>query len=151
MFGEKSSKILKLPPGRNWFTLAMTNKLVVIINCLKVPKIKKTLLHTMKFLVPNYSWLQKLWLGGYRPQIPVLSVLNWNCWYSPNKIPGYATAVLLLLFLLFFFLVVITFVDIFRHPNVTIYKFFKTWLSCHKSRKNNNMCLSLLSSSSSAS
>jgi len=32
-------------------------------------------------------------VGGYRPQIPVLSVLNWICWApSPNKIPGYATA-----------------------------------------------------------
>ena len=29
----------------------------------------------MKFLVPNYSCLQKHWLRGYRPQIPVLSVL----------------------------------------------------------------------------
>ena len=29
----------------------------------------------MKFLVPNYSCLQNLWLGGYLPQIPVLSVL----------------------------------------------------------------------------
>ena len=29
----------------------------------------------MKFLVPNYSCLQKPWRGGYRPQIPVLSVL----------------------------------------------------------------------------
>ena len=29
----------------------------------------------MKFLVPNYSCLQNSWLGGYRPQIPVLSVL----------------------------------------------------------------------------
>ena len=29
----------------------------------------------MKFLVPNYSWLQNPWLGGYRPQIPVLSLL----------------------------------------------------------------------------
>ena len=41
MFGKKGSKILKLPPVRNWFTLTMTNKLVVIINSLKVPKIKK--------------------------------------------------------------------------------------------------------------
>jgi len=32
----------------------MTNKLVVIINSLQVPKIKKMLLHEMKFLVPNY-------------------------------------------------------------------------------------------------
>ena len=39
--GKKGSKILKLPPVRNCFTLAMTNKLVVNINSLKVPKIKK--------------------------------------------------------------------------------------------------------------
>jgi len=32
----------------------MTNKLVVIINSLKVPEIKKILLYEMKFLVPNY-------------------------------------------------------------------------------------------------
>ena len=71
---KKGSKILKLPPVRNCFTLAMTNKLVVIINSLKVPKFKKLLLYEMKFLVPNYSCLQNPWLGGYRPQIPVLSV-----------------------------------------------------------------------------
>jgi len=29
---KKGSKLLKLPPVRNYFTLAMTNKLVVIIN-----------------------------------------------------------------------------------------------------------------------
>ena len=29
----------------------------------------------MKFLLPNYSCLQNPWLGGYRSQIPVLSVL----------------------------------------------------------------------------
>ena len=55
---KKGSKILKLPPVRNCFTLAMTNKLVAIINSLKVPKIKNILLYEMKFLVPNYSWLQ---------------------------------------------------------------------------------------------
>jgi len=95
-FRKKGSKILKLPPVRNCFTLAMTNKLVVIINSHKVPKIKKILLYEMKFLVPNYSCLQNPWLGGYRPQIPVLSVL---CQLNllnppsppPNKIPGYAT------------------------------------------------------------
>ena len=38
---EKGSKILKLPSVRNCSTLPMTNKLVVIINSLKVPKIKK--------------------------------------------------------------------------------------------------------------
>jgi len=73
----------------------MSNKLVFIIHSLKLPKIKKILLHEMKFLVPNYSCLQNPWLGGYLPQIPVLSVLcpHWICW-TPlplNKIPGYAT------------------------------------------------------------
>ena len=38
----------------------------------KVPKI---LPYEMEFLVPNYSCLQNSWQGGYRPQIPVLSVL----------------------------------------------------------------------------
>ena len=37
----------------------------------------------MKFLVPNYSCLQNPWLRGSRPQIPVLSVLNWICWTPP--------------------------------------------------------------------
>ena len=74
-FQKKGSKILKLPPVRNCFTLAKTYKLVVIINNLKVPKIKKILLYEMKFFVPNYSFLQNPWPGGYRPQIPVLSVL----------------------------------------------------------------------------
>ena len=81
---KKGSKILKLPPVGNCFTLAMTNKLVVIINSLKVPKVKKSLLYEMKFLVPNYSCLQNLWLGDYRPQISVLSVLNWISWTSPS-------------------------------------------------------------------
>jgi len=48
----------------------MTNKLVVIINSLKVPEIKKILLYEMKFIVPNYSCLQNPWLGGYRPPDP---------------------------------------------------------------------------------
>jgi len=52
---KKVSKILKIPPVRNCFTLAMTNKLVVIIYSLKVPKIKKILLYEIKFLAPNYS------------------------------------------------------------------------------------------------
>jgi hypothetical protein len=56
---KKDSKILKLQPIRNYFTLTMTNKLVVIMNSLKVPKIKKILLYKTKFLSPNYSCLQK--------------------------------------------------------------------------------------------
>ena len=58
MFEEKGSKILKLLPVRNCFTLAMTNKLVVIINSFEVLKIKKILIYGMKFLVPNYSYIQ---------------------------------------------------------------------------------------------
>jgi len=70
----------------------MTNKLVVITNSLKVPKIKKILLYEMKFVVPNYSYLQNPWLGGYHPQIPALSVLcpQMNLL---DKIPGNATGV----------------------------------------------------------
>ena len=74
----------------------MTNKLVVIINSLKVPKIKKILLYEMKFLVPNYSCFQNPWLGGYCPRIPVLCVLcpQLNLLNPPpNKIPGYATVI----------------------------------------------------------
>ena len=74
----------------------MTNKLVVIINSYKVPKIKNVLLYEIKFLVPNYSCLHNPWLGGYRPQIPILSVLcpllNLLNPPPPNRIPGYATA-----------------------------------------------------------
>ena len=82
---KKGSKILKLPSVRNCFTLVMTNKLVVIINSLKVPKIKKILLYEMKFIVPNYSCLQNPWLGGYRPHIHVLSVLNRICRTPPEQ------------------------------------------------------------------
>ena len=49
--------------------------MVVVINRLKYQKMKKMLPYEMKFLVPNYSCLQNPWLGGYRPQIPVLPVL----------------------------------------------------------------------------
>ena len=82
---QKGSKILKLPSVRNCFTLAMTNILFVIINSLKVPQNKKILLYEMKFLVRNYSCLQNPWLGDYRHQIPVLSVLNWICWLPPEQ------------------------------------------------------------------
>ena len=60
MFGKKGSKILKLPSVRNCFTLAMTNKLVFIINSFKVPKIKNILLYELKFLVQNYSFTKFL-------------------------------------------------------------------------------------------
>jgi len=78
---KKGSKILKLPPVRNCFILEMTNKLVVIINSLKVPKIKKILLYEMKFLIRNYSCLKNPWLGGLpspdpRSLCPQLNLLN---------------------------------------------------------------------------
>jgi len=77
---KKGSKFLKLPPVRNCFTLAVTNKLIVIINILKVPKIKKILLYEMKFLVPNYSCLQNPWLPPPRSPFSLSSVLKWICW-----------------------------------------------------------------------
>ena len=57
---KKYSKILKLPSVRNCFTLALSNKLAVIINSLKVLNINKILLYEMKFLVPNYNCFQNL-------------------------------------------------------------------------------------------
>ena len=41
----------------------------------------------MKFLVPNYSWLQNPWLGGYRlrPPFSPSSVLSWICWPPHRK------------------------------------------------------------------
>ena len=74
----------------------MTNKLV-IINRLKYQKLRNFYTYEMKFLLPNYSYIQNPWLGGYCPHIPVLSVLcsqlNLLTPTPPNKIPGYATAV----------------------------------------------------------
>ena len=59
----------------------MTNKLVVIINSLKVPTI---LLYEMKFLVPNYSCLQNPWLGGLPPPDPrSLCPLSWTEFVEP--------------------------------------------------------------------
>ena len=71
----------------------MTNKLVVIVNSLKVPKIKKILLYEISCtkLQPPPEPLPR----GLRPQIPVLSVLcpQLNLLNPPpKKIPGYATA-----------------------------------------------------------
>ena len=86
---KKGSKILKLPSVRNCFTLATTNKLIIIINSLKAPKIKNVLLYEMKFFVRNHSCLQNPSLRGYRPQFPVLFVLcpQLNCWTTPPPPP----------------------------------------------------------------
>jgi hypothetical protein len=48
----------------------MTNKLVVIINSLKVPNIKKILLYEMKFRVPNYSLPPEPLTRGLTPTDP---------------------------------------------------------------------------------
>ena len=44
----------------------------------------------MKILVTNYSCLQKPWLGGHHPQIPIISVRcpQWYCWTLPEKNSG---------------------------------------------------------------
>jgi hypothetical protein len=67
---KKGCKILKLPPDRNCFTLAITNKLVVMIDSIKVPKIKKILLYEMKFHVRNCSCLQNPTNRGLTPPDP---------------------------------------------------------------------------------
>ena len=86
---KKDSKILKLTRFAI-FTLAMENKLVVIINTFKVPKIKKMLLYEMKFLVSNYSCLQNSWVGAIASRSPfsLSSVLNWICWTPRTKFLG---------------------------------------------------------------
>ena len=91
---KKGSKtLIKLPSVRNCFTLGMTDKLVVIINSLKVPKIKKILLYEMKFLVSNYSCLQNPMTRGLPPPDPrsFCPQLNLLTPPLPNKIPWYAT------------------------------------------------------------
>ena len=35
--------------------------------------------------LPNYSYIQNPWLGGYRAQFPVLSALNWICCTPPSR------------------------------------------------------------------
>ena len=70
---KKGSKILKLP-GLQLFYICNGKKLVVIINSLKVPKLRTFHYKKMKFLVPNYSCLQNPRVGGYCPHIPVLSI-----------------------------------------------------------------------------
>jgi len=87
MLGKKCSKILKLPPVCNCFTLAMANRLVVIINSLEVPIIKKILLYEMEFLAPNYSCLQNHWLRGYPHPPNPPSPLSSNKYLQPPPRP----------------------------------------------------------------
>ena len=66
----------------------MTNKLVVIINILKVPKIKKILPNEMKLQLPPEPLTRGLPPPDPRYLCPQLNLLT----PPPNKIPGYATA-----------------------------------------------------------
>ena len=89
---KKGSKILKLPPVHNCFTLAMSNKLVVI-NSLKVPKIKKIFtiwneISCTKLQLPPETLTRGLPPPDPRSLCPQLNLLN----LPPNKIPGYTTA-----------------------------------------------------------
>ena len=56
------SKAHQIPPDippkfRSFDKVEPKSKVAVIINSLKVPKIKTILLYEMKFVVPNYSCL----------------------------------------------------------------------------------------------
>ena len=75
----------------------------------------------MKFLVPNYSCLQNPWLGGFRPQIPVLSVLfpQLNLLNSPQtKFLGTPLSY--------------TPQPLYPHITILLYAFDKRVLACHK-------------------
>ena len=80
-FRKKGSKTLKLPPVRNCFTLAMTNKLVVIINSLKVPKIKENFtiwseISCTKLQLPPEPLTRGLPPPDSRSLCPQLNLLN---------------------------------------------------------------------------
>jgi len=71
----------------------MTNKLVVIINSLKVPKIKRILLYENKFFIIKLQLPPEPLTRGLRPQDPRSLCPQLNLLNTPpaNKIPGYAT------------------------------------------------------------
>ena len=73
----------------------MTNKLVVIINSLKVPKIKKILLYEMKYLTKLQLPPEPLTRGLLPPDPHSLCPLSSTEFVEPpppNKISEYATA-----------------------------------------------------------
>ena len=85
MFGKKGSKILKLPPVRNCFTLTMTNKLVFIINSLKYQKLRK-------FYYMKWNFLYQITAASRTRNLCPLSSTEFVEPPPPKKIPGYATA-----------------------------------------------------------
>ena len=56
MFGKKAVTFQNCLGSQLFYV--SNDKLVVIVNSLKVPKMKKILLYEMKFLAPNYNCLQ---------------------------------------------------------------------------------------------
>jgi len=90
---KKGSKIMKLPPVRNCFTLAMTNKLVVI-NSLKVPKIIENVTIWNEISCTKLQLPPEPLTRGLPPPDPFSLCPQLNLLNSPasrNKIPGYAT------------------------------------------------------------
>jgi len=69
----------------------MTNKLVVIINGLKVPKIKKILLYEMNFLYQITAASRTPDYGATAPRSPFSLSSTKFVEPPPNKIAGYAT------------------------------------------------------------
>ena len=94
---------LPLPPSKFWRPSKILPNSTRLWELLKIPefrkpvpqevrkggKIKKILLHEMKFLVLNYSCLQNPWLGATVPRspFPLSSVLNWICWNTHPPAP----------------------------------------------------------------
>ena len=89
---KKGSKILKLPPVRNCFTLPMTNKLVAIINNLKVPNFTIwNEISCTKLQLPPELLTRGLPPPDSRSLRPLFSTECVETPLPPNKIPGYAT------------------------------------------------------------
>ena len=80
----------------------------------------------MEFLVPNYSCLQNPWLGGYRPQIHVLSVLcpQLNLLNPPPRKKFLGTPLVCLFWFLWFVATVMIIFSLIEFFNVKVSLFF---------------------------
>jgi hypothetical protein len=94
------------PPPRNSVVLTKLSRN-------KVPKIKKSLVYEMKFLVPNWSCLHNHWLGGLPTPDPrsLFPLSSTEFVALPNKIPGYATGWKIRVWIIIYLQRVITFFD----------------------------------------
>ena len=79
---KKGGKILKLPSVRNCFTLAMTNKLVVIIKVSNYQKLLRFYYMKWNFLCEITAASGISWLG---PTTPRSLSSNWICWNPPPE------------------------------------------------------------------